>query len=90
MAVNYTRVEVEQDFYVEQFEIGRVSKNKSTDIAISACVDKKGNKIISIREWYSQNEEWKPAKSGINIKIDNLLDVCDCVEEAMKYLKNKK
>lgn len=90
MAVNYTRTEVEQNFYAKQFEIGRVSKNKSTDIVISACVDKKGNELISIREWYVQNEEWKPAKSGINIKLENLLDVCDCVEEAIKYLKDKK
>lgn len=85
--LNINKVEHESDYWDKEIEIGRIEKSESTDIVISACA-KGDNKSVNVREWFIKNNEWKPGKNGICIKLENAVDFQQALQLAIDELNN--
>ena len=66
----------------EEIVVGSFPKNNREEVRVSLSKFK-GYDLVGVRQWFrNENDEPRPSKSGITIRVDLLPELLDLIEKA--------
>ena len=66
----------------EEIVVGSFPKNNREEVRVSLSKFK-GYDLVGVRQWFrNENDEPRPSKSGITIRVDLLPELLDLIQQA--------
>ncbi|MEE8201042.1 MAG: transcriptional coactivator p15/PC4 family protein [Candidatus Acidoferrales bacterium] len=73
----------------DQIEVGAFPKNNREDVRVTFSKFK-GYDLLGVRVWYrTDNDELRPSKSGVTIRVDLLPELLSLLQQAKKVAIEK-
>jgi hypothetical protein len=66
--------------------IARFEKNSKEEVRLSVELFH-GRRIINLRVYYREGEEWKPGRQGLALGVERYKDLADAVLQLGQHLK---